>query len=253
MLRGRRIVITRALHQCAETAELVRQRGGEPVLFPCLHMQQHTEALLRACAQAGAYSDLLVTSVNTVHALRQLQQQGRDVAALWRGKRVACVGERTAQALTELGVRVNVVPPAGHASQQGLTEAYNKEGWPRALLFLRAETGSDMLQVSCTSRGIPLQMVPAYSMVCLDEDATPMRQQLTEGRVDAVLLGSSRTAECYRQRIGDARLASQGRLIAISEQVAAAAEQAGMTVCQVAKRPSFASMLDACASAFAEG
>ena len=248
-LQGKRIVITRAAHQCAATAAIIQQRGAQAVLFPCLKMQVNTAALHAALEQAASFSDLLITSVNTVEALRQLtrSETDADIAVLWRGKRVACVGETTARALAELGIQADIVPDRSQSSQQGVISCYMAKGWPQSLLFLRAESGSEALVNACRQRQLPVHMVAAYRMVCPDDDASAMRRQLAAGQIDAVLLGSSRTALHYLQRIGDATLASQSCLVAISPQVAAAISKSGMRAGCVAATPSFGAMLDAAA------
>ncbi len=246
-LQGKRIVITRAAHQCAATTTMIQQRGAQAVLFPCLKMQVNTAALRAALEQAASFSDLLITSANTVEALRQLMRHeiNADIAVLWRSKRIACVGETTAKALAGFGIHADIVPDRSQSSQQGLVDCYTATGWPQSLLFLRAEAGSDVLAMACRQRQIPVQMVAAYRMVCPDDDASAMRRQLAAGQIDAVLLGSSRTVRHYLQRIGDAALASQACLVAISPQVAAVISQSGMRVGCVAATPSFAAMLDA--------
>lgn len=244
-LSGRRILITRAIEQAEATAEAVQQLGGEAVLFPCLQLQCLSRDVRR---EVEAYIDAewLFTSRNGVTCVAETL--GNDLAAYATGRRVAAVGEKTAEALRGYGLTPSLV--ADEASQEGLWAAYQQLGLPEKLLFFRAEEGRDMLSKALTDAGCQVTMLPVYRSVCPSEDASEIRHQLCSGNIDAVLFGSPKTVRHYVQRIGDAEAAGRPLLVAISQQVAEAAREAGLQVQLVAESASFQSMLEALASYF---
>jgi len=247
-LNSKCVLVTRAAHQYPALAQLIQQQGGTALSLPCLSMEplpQQINEGLQLCQQV---SDVLFTSGNAVtYVEQQLQASGATLAATLQGKRIAAVGDTTAQLLHEHGVHVHITPDAQHASQSGLLQHYQQHGLPTSLLFFRACEGNDELQQGLTSTGITVHLVKTYSTVCPAEDDTArmVRQRLQQGRIDAVLLGSSKTAQHYVQRIGDVVLADIPTIVVISPQVAAAAESVGLHVNAIATLPNFPSLLAA--------
>jgi uroporphyrinogen-III synthase len=243
-LAGRRILVTRATGQAAQTAAMIQAQGGEAVLFPCLEMACLPEAIrVAVAALADPDIDIAFTSANGVRCVAEtLSPAEREQLGVHR---LAAVGERTAAALAEHGWHATIV--ATTASQDGLIEAYRDQGLPASLLLFRAEQGRDTLADWLHSQGIEVNVIHAYRTICPADDASAVAAELRTGRIDAVLLGSPKTAACYLERIGDAALASRPVLVAISTEVAAAAEGLGLGVQVVASNASFSSMLDALA------
>jgi uroporphyrinogen-III synthase len=227
---------------------MIQQQGGTALSLPCLSMEplpQHIKQGVELCPQV---SDVLFTSGNAVDYVAQhLQALGRSLAATLHGKRVAAVGTATAQRLQEHHVHVQITPEAQHANQDGLLQQYQEQGLPASLLFFRAYEGNDALQQGLTAAGIIVHLITTYRSVCPAEDETArmVRQHLQQGRIDAVLLASSKTAQHYLQRIGDLTLANRPAIVVISPQVAAAAERIGLHITAIAKTPNLAAMLAA--------
>jgi uroporphyrinogen-III synthase len=243
-LVGRRILVTRPAAQAAQTATLIRSRGGEAVLFPCLAVQCLPEAIRTAAVLlADLAVDIAFTSANGVCCVAQaLNPSERDLM----GKhRLAAVGEKTAKAMAEHGWQASIV--AATASQDGLIETYRHHALPRKLLLFRAEEGRDALPDWLQRQGVDVTTVHAYRTVCPDGDASAVIEALHQDAIDAVLLGSPKTVAHYLQRIGDATLAGRPVVVAISPEVARMAESLGLGVQVVAGNASFPSMLDALA------
>lgn len=243
-LAGRCILVTRPAEQAAQTAAMIRERGGEAILFPCLEVTCLPEAVRDAAAElAGAAIDVAFTSANGVRCVAQaLPPAERE---LLQRHRLAAVGGKTAAALKAHGWQAAVI--ADTASQDGLIAAYRHHGLPRRLLLFRAEEGRDTLPDWLRQQGIEVTIIHAYRTDCATDDASPVVEALRRGDIDAVLLGSPKTAACYLERIGDVALAARPLLVAISPEVARAAENLGLGVQVVASSASFSSMLDALA------
>ena len=237
-LDGKRILLTRAEHQLESVSQAVREHGAIPICFPCLAIQNQPQPIKQAISQLDNYSDVVFTSVNGVQSVAATTE---NLNALLQSKRVAAVGIKTADALRHAGVEANIIP--GNPSQDGLIQAYLECGLPRRLMFFRAREGRDALIRALENRGVDVLLVPAYKTVCPQADASEIIAALEHADIDAVLLGSSKAARYYIQRIGDIDLAGRPKAVAISKQVAKTARDAGLDVQIVAKTASFDAML----------
>ncbi|HKI62707.1 MAG TPA: uroporphyrinogen-III synthase [Mariprofundaceae bacterium] len=241
-LNGKRILLTRAANQMQELEQSVSRRGATPVLFPCLQVKSMPDNVRKAISCISDFSDVVFTSSNGVESVAA---SAEDLQAALRGKRIAAVGEATARALQDVGITADIVPTL--ASQDGLMHAYIEHGLPSGLMFFRASEGREHLAQALTTAGVHVATVAAYETVCPEGDASGVIKQLQHYGIDAVLLGSSKAARCYVQRIltaADIALADRPAIAVLSEQVKAAAIDAGLSVQVVAKRASFDSMLD---------
>lgn len=249
-LKNKTILVTRAAHQYKNTAPLISAYMAIPQSFPCMAMQAFPQHINDGLQQLEQVTDVLFTSANAVMFVqKQLLNTPKlqSLALRLQGKRVACVGGKTAAMLYELGVSVDLMPINGCNSQAGILALYKKQGLPQSLLFFRAEEGSDLLLVAFSSMKIPVLLVKTYRTICPDDTAESitLRQQLSRHAIDAVLLGSSQTAKNYAQRINNLTLANTPTIAAISPQAAQAAERVGLHVQAVATQPNFEAMLQA--------
>ncbi len=251
VLDGQTVLVTRTREQYASTARLIRQAGGTPLCFPCLRLMPCEEEIRRGMQCLHQYSDVLFTSVNAVKCVAQTMARMHHDACAYRAfakHRLVCVGAKTTQAARKVGWRVDLQPPPESASQQGLIALYDRHGWPASLAFFRAAEGGEEILQACATRGIETMLTPAYHMACPTEDASETRNRLRNGDIDIVLLGSSRTARHYAQRIADPVLANRAAIVVISSQVAQAAREVGLSVAAVADVPCFPAMLRAAAT-----
>ncbi len=247
-LAGRRILVTRAHAQYATTAQQITDMGGIPIPFPCLEVHTLDASLQHAWAQVPQASDILFTSVNGVQAVQQACPD--NLAICFANQRIAAVGKRTAQALMDAGMSVHIM--ASNASQQGLIAAYHEAGLPQNLLFFRAQEGSNLLASTLQASGVRVTTIPCYQTICPNEGCDDIRQQLAQQTIDAVLLGSAKTAQHYVQRVQQAELADTPVLAVMSQQVADAADKLGLHVQLIATQANFSSMLHDLADYFSQ-
>lgn len=241
VLCGKRILVTRSIGQAQETAQDIRRRGGIPVLFPCLAVQCLAKEVEGAFAKIKGDTGVLFTSVNGVECAAGVM--GDAFADILAQTAVAAVGEHTAEALRRHGVTPALVPDV--ASQEGILAAYLQHGLPQKLVFFRAEEGRDLLIDALKARGVRVHVAYSYRSICPQDDASEIIDAIARGNIDAVLLGSAKTARHYLKRIGDIALANRPVIVTISGMVAREAEALGLGVQVVAKQASFSAMLDA--------
>ncbi len=189
-LFGRRVLVARAEAQAAELALELRRRAAEPVGVPLLDVipSAQPEALATALSQASSYDWIVYSSAN---AVRFGAPRGDALART----RVACIGEATARAAREAGLRVDLVPP-GESTPDELVAALAAAG-PLAglrVLLPRAERARDTLPRALEALGAHVDAVEAYRTRTPDGAGAKLRAELALG-LDAVVLTSPSTVE----------------------------------------------------------
>jgi len=240
-LAGKHILITRASEQIGSVAKCIRQRGGLPIAFPCLTVTCLAEPVREAVKLLEDNGvQVVFTSANGVHCVAHIL--GDVFVSTFQSIPVVAIGHRTADALNAAGIQAAWMPEK--ASQEGLIDAYRQRGLPKSLVFFRAEQGRDVFPAAMQTAGVNVHLIPAYRTVCPNDDANAVIQALKDEAIDAVLLGSARTAQHYMRRIGSKNIANRPVIAVISPQVADAVRALDLDVQAVAKEASFASMLD---------
>ena len=247
-LAGKRILITRAVEQIAETTALIEKKRAITIAFPCLEHEVLLDNIQQGLERIKDVSDIVFTSVNGIRAV--FKNSPNAIAASFQNKRIAVVGKKTADALKKHHLQADIIPKI--ASQHGLIKAYQEQGIPQSLVFFRAEDGSNVLLKYLQNQGVETQLITAYRSVCPTGNNTKVLSLLVDNTIDATLLGSSKTAAHYLQRIANLELANRPVLVAISQQVADAADKLGLKVQLIAKHANFPSMLESLAEYFSQ-
>ena len=101
-LAGARIAVTRASHQAPPLADIIREFGGAPILFPCIAIKPAIDLCpLDDClARIEQYDWLLVTSGNAARALA-FRLQALNLSLARASIQVAAVGPATAEELRQ--------------------------------------------------------------------------------------------------------------------------------------------------------
>lgn len=249
-LTGKRIVVTRAAHQAETFCDLLRERGAEPLLYPCIAIEppedfQPLDRALREAA-AGQYDWLVLTSANTALVLSErLGETGLTLKDI-PGLRVATIGPATAEEAQKLlGLRVDVLPDEYIA--EALVEAIRPEAGARILLP-RAEVARPNLIKRLSAAGAQVKVVVAYQTI-IGQGGIDLPALLMDGRIDAVTLTSSSTARNFVVRLvqDGGRLAGlQGVCIAcIGPITADTARKVGLTVGVVAEDYTLGGLIEA--------
>ncbi len=110
-LLGKRVLVTRAQEQAWELAQLLLDRGAEPVVHPTIRIvPQNVDELDKAVNRLERHTWVLFTSANGVRIFwERLGAAGKDARALGRLK-VGAIGPGTAAALAERGIGADFVP-----------------------------------------------------------------------------------------------------------------------------------------------
>ncbi|GAA0374351.1 bifunctional uroporphyrinogen-III C-methyltransferase/uroporphyrinogen-III synthase [Acrocarpospora corrugata] len=251
-LFGWRVLVPRTKEQAAGLSEQLRSYGAVPEEVPTISVEpprtpQQMDRAIKGLV-TGRYEWVAFTSANAVKAVREkFEEYGLDARA-FAGLKVAAVGDATARALVEFGVRPDLMP-TGEQSSEGLLAE-----WPpydsmldpiNRVLLPRADIATEALVAGLTELGWECDDVTAYRTVRAAPPPAPTREAIKSGGFDAVLFTSSSTV---RNLVGIAGKPHNVTVIAvIGPQTAKTAEEFGLRVDVMADKPSASALAAALA------
>lgn len=189
-LDGRRVLVTRAIHQAGKLSDGLRALGAEPVEVPVLeiHPPAGYDAIDLALRRLDTYDWLVLTSANTVRAFAERAAElGLPLQAPGSLK-VAAIGEATAEVARRAGLHVTVIP--GKFVAEAMVEALAKQAAGQRFLLARAEVARDVIVDALRAAGAHVHVVDAYRNVMPENAPTLLRAALAR-RVDAATFTSS--------------------------------------------------------------
>ncbi|MBC7373127.1 MAG: bifunctional uroporphyrinogen-III C-methyltransferase/uroporphyrinogen-III synthase, partial [Frankiales bacterium] len=196
-LFGWRVLVPRTRDQAGVLSAQLRSYGAVPVEVPTIAVEPpRTPAPMERAIKGlvdGRYSWVAFTSTNAVKAVREkLEEYGLDARAL-AGVRIAAVGDTTAQALLDFGIKPDLVP-SGQQSSEGLLADWDEcDDEIDRVLLPRADIATDTLLAGLKELGWQVDDVTAYRTVRAAPPPAETREALKGGGFDAVLFTSSST------------------------------------------------------------
>ncbi|MFE0632811.1 uroporphyrinogen-III synthase [Streptomyces sp. NPDC058864] len=251
-LFGWKVLVPRTKEQAASLSDQLRSYGAVPHEVPTIAVEpprtpQQMERAVKGLV-TGRYEWIAFTSVNAVKAVREkFEEYGLDARA-FAGIKVAAVGEQTAAALVDFGVKPDLVP-SGEQSAAGLLEdwpPYDPVFDPIDRVFLpRADIATETLVAGLVELGWEVDDVTAYRTVRASPPPAETREAIKGGGFDAVLFTSSSTV---RNLVGIAGKPHNVTVIAcIGPATAKTAEEHGLRVDVMAPEPSVHALAQALA------
>ncbi|WP_329591376.1 bifunctional uroporphyrinogen-III C-methyltransferase/uroporphyrinogen-III synthase [Streptomyces sp. NBC_01362] len=242
-LFGWKVLVPRTKEQSASLSDQLRSYGAVPHEVPTIAVEpprtpQQMERAVKGLV-TGRYEWIAFTSVNAVKAVREkFEEYGLDARA-FAGIKVAAVGEQTAAALVDFGVKPDLVP-SGEQSAAGLLEdwpPYDPVFDPIDRVFLpRADIATETLVAGLIELGWEVDDVTAYRTVRASPPPADTREAIKGGGFDAVLFTSSSTV---RNLVGIAGKPHNVTVIAcIGPATAKTAEEHGLRVDVLSPEPS---------------
>lgn len=216
-LAGRRILVTRAAHQASKLSDALRALGAEPVEVPVLEIRppESYEPFDDALRHLDRFDWLILTSANSVRAVADHAKEQGAALQLPESTRIAAIGAATANAVEQVGLKVDLIPESyvaeslvkdllqnwqevsGHDFRRAKSESLKSgalapEGSLRGLRFLlaRAAVARDVIPDALRSAGAQVDVVDAYRNV-LPESAPEKLRAALSAPIDAATFTSS--------------------------------------------------------------
>lgn len=262
-LFGKRVLVTRPLHQAHATSRMIRRRGGEAIALPTIEIGPPPDParVTEAARALRLYDAVVFTSENGVTCLfAEMDRLGLDARA-FGGARLAAIGTGTAGALAERGLRADIIP--AELRGEGLAQALLDDPVlaerlrappPVRVLVPRALVAREVLPERLRAAGCEVDVVPVYETRPVSADRRErLLCALEAGTIDVVLLTSSSTADSLCDLLGAEaaeRLASV-LVASIGPITTATAQKRGLQVGVTAEVSTTEGLLDALEKHFA--
>jgi uroporphyrinogen III methyltransferase/synthase len=244
-LFGKRVVVTRASAQAGGLRAALASLGAEVLELPALRVVPLDPAPLReALDRIAEYDWVVFTSQNAVAFLwESLRVAGRDARAL-AGRKLACVGRSTADALLARGLAADVVP--GRFVAEGVLEALDERDDVRGtrVLYVANEGARDVLPEGLADRGCTVDVVPVYRTASDGKGSSALREALSNRRVDALTFASASAVRGFVEAVG-AELARRAPAVSIGPVTSDAVRAAGIPLAAEASEASIEALTQA--------
>lgn len=231
-LKGKRVVLTRAVEQSAEWVGALESRGAEVLMLPAVRIAQpETWSLLdRELMRLYEFDWVLFTSRNAVRFVAErLKELGCQLCVgEAHTPRVAAVGHATAEAARKVGWHVDCVPEKqdGESLARELHETLAK----RRVLLPRSDRADDRLAVALEKNGAKVREVVAYLTLAPESLDPAIAGRVGAGDVDWLVFASPSAFHNLSHAIGAKELVALSariHFLAIGPTTAKAVREAG--------------------------
>jgi uroporphyrinogen-III synthase len=201
-LAGVEILVTRPAGQSVQLVRLIRDAGGEPILFPALEIESLAETALASVLDHLLHFDLVVfVSPNAARvAMPQILKNG----GLPAHAKVAAVGPGTTAELKKSGVRNIISPKAEFDSEALIGELSTMPLGGGRVLIVRGQGGREFLGETLRSRGAAVEYLECYRRVKPDRDMRELLSRSGRDGLKACVATSSNIVENLFEMAGAA-------------------------------------------------
>jgi uroporphyrinogen III methyltransferase / synthase len=251
-LSGKKVVVTRGVHQASPLSTRLRDLGASVLEVPSIELAAPSDggqALAAAVSElrSGRYSWVVFTSANAVDRFFALVPDARVLG----NSQVAAVGPATAEALRGFRVVADMVPQDFRA--EGLLASFPSPGTApgrAAVLLPQASGARPELGAGLRERGWKVDSIEAYRTV-----ARPIAPGLlaAAGQADAICFASSSAVHSYLDQAGGGAIGTPAVVVCIGPATAASARARGLRVSAEATEHSLEGLLDALVKALSVG
>ena len=242
ILSGKRVVLTRALHQNNKFVELLKLYGAIPIIFPTIEIHPIEDTILmdEAIQNISKFDYLIFTSANAVEIFENRFKHLTGSFVLPNKLMIIAVGKSTATILSSYGINNTKVPEEFMASEipNILTEIKGSK-----ILIPCSELSKDDLALNLKQKGAEVHSIMIY------ENKSPeiIDISVLNNHIDYLTFTSPSTVDGWLKIIQKYNiiLSNDYTVVAIGNVTADAAKQEGIKVDITAKEHTIEGMIDA--------
>ena len=229
-LGGVKVLLTRPKELSSGFAAMLREKGAEVLELPAIRTEPMPDPgpVRRAIQRlvGGGYDWVVFTSPSGVRVFFRELLEIRDLRAFCCVK-IAAIGQGTAKALLELGLKADFIPTVADGETLG-TELYRRCSPDARILIPRAALGSPELIHELERDGRRIDDVPLYQTVYTSSRVIDPKELLDDERCFAVFTSAS-TVKGFAGSMPGADM-RRIKAVCIGRQTAAAAKALGMRI-----------------------
>jgi uroporphyrinogen III methyltransferase/synthase len=202
-LFGKNIVVTRDVPGNIDFANIIVCHGGNPIKFPTIKIRPLTQKndFLHTLAKITEYDWIIFTSGNGVAVFFEaLQSLGKD-ARIFGSTKIAAIGGKTADRLSEFGIRADFVPGVFTSKELGrqLIAHTNLKG--KKILLLRSKIASNELAELLEKAGAEVNDVAIYTAEKAKSKTDRLIEEINRGRIDFLTFASPSSVDNFFEQV----------------------------------------------------
>ena len=187
-LKDKWIVITRPAHQSENLKCKLELGNANPILFPLIEITPPADLDLvkKQLDNLQAYDLVVFVSANAVkHTFEKISP------SVLQNVKVATTGKKTADALEQLGIKIDFCPKDIFNSEALLAmPEFSDYCVDKKIAIIRGEGGRDLLCHELQKKGASVDYINTYQRVCPQKDLDVLEQRTKQGELDVILLTS---------------------------------------------------------------
>jgi uroporphyrinogen III methyltransferase/synthase len=222
------VLVTRPADQAEALANPLRQLGAQVLVQPVIEIQPLDDwTTVDATIESLSNFDLIVfCSRNGVQSFfNRILATGNDLRCTGNLK-IAAVGEKTADSLSEFHLRADIVPSDFRA--ESLAESLTQEARDKNVLIIRASRGRDELSSALQQGGASVTQVVTYQHLDVAQVDPSIIDLARAEKIDWITLTSRATATNAFTLFGDAM--KKMKIATLSPVTSARVEEIGLQV-----------------------
>ncbi len=202
-LKGKTIALTRPAGQAEEAGKLICGMGGVPYFIPAIEIKSlsNPERVKKFIAELGKgqVDYVILMSTNGVRYLFEAADELKLTEQLQKAlakTHLIGVGPRTAEALKEKNIHVDMVPTK--YSSEGLIESFrDKPLKGKTIRIPRTSNATPTLTDRLREMGADVEEIHVYESALPADEKLKAKfyEDLTSGKIDAVVFGSGLSAK----------------------------------------------------------
>jgi uroporphyrinogen-III synthase len=252
-LAGRGIVITRPAEQADALAQLVREQGGRPILFPVIVIRNVADEM-RLNALIERLETFKVAIFISPNAANRGIRAVRARRELPDTLSMIAIGGGTARELQRQGIGSVTVPPERFDSETLLKLPQLQAVSGVHVVIFRGEGGRALLGETLAARGAIVEYAECYRRERPEVDPQSLIEAWSRGEVDAVVVTSSEGLRNLHSLLGASgqRLLARTIIFVPHARIASTARDLGLDAIVVLE-PGDAGLVRAMGRHFADG
>lgn len=200
-LANRGVVITRPVDEAQQLAQLVREAGGNPILFPAIEILDAAELkpLHDLIARLDEFDIAIFISPSAVARAMNLITARR---ALPPHLKCATIGRGSLKALQRFGVNDAVAPQGRFDSESLLVLPLFQDVAGKRVVIFRGDGGRELLGDTLAARGAHIEYGECYRRGKPNADAAPLLKAWARSEVAALVFTSSEGLRNFHEIVG---------------------------------------------------
>lgn len=246
-LFGKSIVMTRDADGNADFAAKIIQRSGNPLEFETIRIKPLTDSndFLRTLAQISQYDWIIFTSGNGVTTFFDaLDNLGKD-PRVFASAKIAAIGGRTAERLSEFGIKADFVPGIFTSRELGNQLIGSANLQNKKILLLRSQLASNELVKMLAVAGAQVDNVAVYTAIAAKSESGWLTDGINKGTIDWLTFASPSSVDGFLEQFdSEAVNSSNVKVASIGPVTSERLKELGIKVDATAKVHTLDGLLD---------